>query len=84
MKVATRGIAVIGQYHPFDVSPDLPDFPHGAQMISGVEEARDDSRANQFGSNQCGNNQWSGTARLAGSDRFTRNREIRGHHCRAW
>jgi imidazolonepropionase-like amidohydrolase len=40
MKVATRGIAVIGQYHPLDVSPDLPDFPHGAQMISGVEEAR--------------------------------------------
>ena len=40
MKVATRGIAVIGQYLPLDVSPDLPDFPHGAQMISGVEEAR--------------------------------------------
>jgi len=40
MKVATRGIAVIGQYHPFDVSPDFSDFPHGAQMISGVEEAR--------------------------------------------
>ena len=40
MKVATRGIAVVGQYQPFDVSPDLPDFPHGAQMISGVEEAR--------------------------------------------
>src|SRR6185369_8619964 len=40
MKVATRGIAVIGQYEPPDISPDLPDFPHGAQMISGVEEAR--------------------------------------------
>ena len=40
MKVATRAIAVIGQYHPFNVSPDLPDFPHGAQMVSGVEEAR--------------------------------------------
>ncbi|HYV12612.1 MAG TPA: amidohydrolase family protein [Pyrinomonadaceae bacterium] len=40
MKVATRAIAVIGQYQPFGVSPDLPDFPHGAQMISGVEEAR--------------------------------------------
>ena len=40
MKVATRGIAVIGQYFPFGVSPDLPDFPPGAQMISGVEEAR--------------------------------------------
>jgi imidazolonepropionase-like amidohydrolase len=40
MKVATRAIAVIGQYMPFGVSPDLPDFPHGAQMISGVEDAR--------------------------------------------
>ena len=40
MKVATRGIAAIGQYLPFGVSPDLPDFPRGAQMISGVEEAR--------------------------------------------
>jgi len=40
MQVATRSIAVIGQMEPFDVSPDLPDFPHGAQMISGVEEAR--------------------------------------------
>ena len=40
MKVATRGIAVIGQYVPFGISSDLPDFPRGAQMISGVEEAR--------------------------------------------
>lgn len=40
MKVATRAIAVIGQMEPFGISPDLPDFPHGAQMISGVEEAR--------------------------------------------
>jgi len=40
MKVATRAIAVIGQMEPFGVSPDLPDFPRGAQMISGVEEAR--------------------------------------------
>lgn len=40
MKVATRAIAVIGQYPPFGVSPDLPDFPRGAQMVSGVEEAR--------------------------------------------
>jgi len=40
MQVATRSIAVIGQMEPFGVSPDLPDFPHGAQMISGVEEAR--------------------------------------------
>jgi len=40
MKVATRAIAVVGQYQPVGVSPDLPDFPHGAQTISGVEEAR--------------------------------------------
>jgi imidazolonepropionase-like amidohydrolase len=40
MQVATRAIAALGQYNPFGVSPDLPDFPTGAQMISGVEEAR--------------------------------------------
>ncbi len=40
MQVATRGIAAVGQYNPFHVSPDLHDFPTGAQMISGVEEAR--------------------------------------------
>jgi imidazolonepropionase-like amidohydrolase len=40
MLVATRAIAAVGQYNPFGVSPDLPDFPTGAQMVSGVEEAR--------------------------------------------
>jgi imidazolonepropionase-like amidohydrolase len=40
MLVATRGIAAVGQYNPFGVSPDLPDFPRGAQMVSGAEEAR--------------------------------------------
>jgi len=40
MQVATRGIAAIGRYFPFHISPDLPDFPTGAQMISGPEEAR--------------------------------------------
>ena len=40
MRVATRAIAAIGQYHPFGVSADLVDFPTGAQMISGVDEAR--------------------------------------------
>jgi imidazolonepropionase-like amidohydrolase len=40
MQVATRGIAAVGQYNPFGVSPDLHDFPTGAQMISGVEDAR--------------------------------------------
>jgi imidazolonepropionase-like amidohydrolase len=40
MQVATRAIAAVGQYNPFGVSPDLRDFPTGAQMISGPEEAR--------------------------------------------
>lgn len=40
MQVATRAIAAVGQYNPFGVSHDLRDFPTGAQMISGVEEAR--------------------------------------------
>jgi imidazolonepropionase-like amidohydrolase len=40
MQVATRAIAAVGQYNPFGVSPDLLDFPTGAQMISGAEEAR--------------------------------------------
>ena len=40
MQVATRGIAAVGQYEPFGVSPDLPDFLTGAQMVSGVEDAR--------------------------------------------
>lgn len=40
MLVATRGIAAVGQYNPFGISPDLIEFPSGAQMISGVEEAR--------------------------------------------
>jgi len=40
MEVATRGIAAVGRYFPFDISPDLTDFPTGAQMISGPEEAR--------------------------------------------
>ena len=36
MQVATRAIAAVGQYNPFGVSPDLIDFPSGAQMVSGV------------------------------------------------
>jgi imidazolonepropionase-like amidohydrolase len=40
MRVATRGIAALGAYHPFLASADLADFPTGAQMVSGVEEAR--------------------------------------------
>jgi imidazolonepropionase-like amidohydrolase len=40
MLVSTRGIAAVGQYEPFGVSPDLAGFPTGAQMISGAEEAR--------------------------------------------
>ena len=40
MQVATRGIAAVGRYFPFSVAPDLTAFPTGAQMVSGVEEAR--------------------------------------------
>ena len=40
MQVATRGIAAVGQYNPFGVSPDLQGFPTGAQMVSGVEDMR--------------------------------------------
>ena len=40
MQVATRGIAAVGQYFPFRTSPDLAAFPTGAEMVSGVEEAR--------------------------------------------
>ena len=40
MQVATRGIAAVGQYNPFGVSPDLEGFPTGAQMVSGVDEMR--------------------------------------------
>jgi len=40
MQVATRAIAAIGQYNPFGISSDLHEFPTGAQMISGMEEAR--------------------------------------------
>lgn len=40
MKVATRGIAQVGQYNPFGVASDLTGFPTGAQMVSGPEEVR--------------------------------------------
>ncbi len=40
MQVSTRAIAAVGQYNPFGLSPDLTNFPTGAQMVSGVEEAR--------------------------------------------
>ena len=40
MKVATRGIAAVGQYNPFGVASDLTGFPTGAQMVSGPEEVR--------------------------------------------
>jgi imidazolonepropionase-like amidohydrolase len=40
MQVATRAIGAVGRYFPFDISPDLADFPTGAQTISGPDEAR--------------------------------------------
>ena len=40
MQVATRAIAATGGYYPERLSPDLKDFPRGAQMITGADEAR--------------------------------------------
>jgi imidazolonepropionase-like amidohydrolase len=40
MQVATRGIAATGGYFPLDVSADHLDFPAGAQMVTGADEAR--------------------------------------------
>ena len=40
MLVATRGIAAVGAYQPFGISPDLDHFPAGAQLVSGADEAR--------------------------------------------
>jgi len=40
MQVATRAIAATGGYLPILLSPDLPGFPRGAQMITGADEAR--------------------------------------------
>ena len=47
MLVATRGIAAVGQYFPFRISADLSEFPTGAQMISGPDEARRASYASK-------------------------------------
>lgn len=40
MQASSRAIAMVGQYNPFGVAWDLTGFPTGAQMVSGVEEAR--------------------------------------------
>jgi imidazolonepropionase-like amidohydrolase len=40
MQVATRAIAATGGYFPLRLSPDLDNYPRGAQMITGVDEAR--------------------------------------------
>jgi imidazolonepropionase-like amidohydrolase len=40
MQVATRAIAATGGYFPVLTSPDLKEFPHGAQWITGADEAR--------------------------------------------
>jgi len=40
MQVATRAIAATGGYMPLGISPDLINFPRGAQMITGADEAR--------------------------------------------
>ena len=40
MQVATRAIAATGGYAPERLSSDLNGFPRGAQMITGIDEAR--------------------------------------------
>ncbi len=40
MQVATRAIAATGGYFPYGLSPQVADLPRGAQMITGVDEAR--------------------------------------------
>jgi imidazolonepropionase-like amidohydrolase len=40
MQVAARAIAATGGYLPLRLSPDIEDFPRGAQMITGSDEAR--------------------------------------------
>jgi imidazolonepropionase-like amidohydrolase len=40
MQVATRAITAYGTYSPSGVSPDIHDFPTGAQMVNGADEAR--------------------------------------------
>jgi imidazolonepropionase-like amidohydrolase len=40
MLVATRGIAAIGGYLPMGINPELTAVLAGAQMVSGVEDAR--------------------------------------------
>jgi len=40
MQVSTRAIAATGGYLPVRLSPDLRDFPRGAQTITGADEAR--------------------------------------------
>jgi imidazolonepropionase-like amidohydrolase len=44
MEAASRGIGMIGAYHPFGIAWDLKDFPTGVQFVSGVEEARKAAR----------------------------------------
>jgi imidazolonepropionase-like amidohydrolase len=40
MLVATRGIAAVGGYIPMGINPDLVEVLAGAEMVSGVEDAR--------------------------------------------
>ena len=40
MLVATRGIAAVGGYIPMGINPDLVEVFAGAEMVSGVEDAR--------------------------------------------
>ena len=40
MLVATRGIAAVGGYLPMGLNPEVAELLTGAQMVSGVEDAR--------------------------------------------
>ena len=44
MEAASRGIGMVGAYHPFGIAWDIKDFPTGVQFVSGVEEARKAAR----------------------------------------
>ena len=48
MQVATRAIAATGGYFPERLSPDVPSFPRGAQMVTGADEARRATREQIF------------------------------------
>jgi len=49
MEVATRAIAATGGYFPYRLSPEMANLPRGAQLITGVDEARRTVREQVYG-----------------------------------